>query len=299
MNGKLRDFGRRYREGFEGYLREPDERALSRAYELGRSAIAHEFSILDLASAHQDVLLGLVRGRSASEEVIKAAGDFFLESMSAFEVARRALQAARETALVERHHATVLRRLSTFLTDASLALDASGSLDEMLQLVAEHARELTDAERCAVRMALDETTPAIDALAADEADPALAHQASELVALYHALKPPTGSLRMTGVDLDRHRAEQALTKPPGGAWRPRGWLAAPLTALDGRPLGLIQAFDKQHGDFSELDEAILTQLAQMASAAVERTQLYRQLGVPTATTVTAHEAHSVEAQPEH
>jgi GAF domain-containing protein len=43
-----------------------------------------------------------------------------------------------------------------------------------------------------------------------------------------------------------------------------------LTALDGRYLGLIQAFDKQSDDFSEL-------LAQMASAAVERAQLYRRI----------------------
>ena len=60
-------------------------------------------------------------------------------------------------------------------------------------------------------------------------------------------------------------------------WKPRGWIAAALTALDGRHLGLIQAFDKQTGDFTELDEAILVQLAQMASAAVERAQLYRRI----------------------
>jgi transcriptional regulator with GAF, ATPase, and Fis domain len=283
MNPELQNFGRRYREGFGAYLREPDERALSRAYELGRSAIVHQLSILDLASAHQEVLLERARCQSDStepEKLIKAAGDFFLESVSAFELASRALQTARENALVERHHASVLRRLSTFLADASLALDASESLEEMLQLVAEHARELTGAERCAARVTLDDTTPPIDALAADDNEPAVARQADELVALYRALKPPSGSLRMTAADLDRHRAGHALTKTPDGTWKPRGWLAASLTALDGRPLGLIQAFDKEHSDFSELDEAILLQLAQMASAAVERTQLYHRLELP-------------------
>jgi GAF domain-containing protein len=38
---------------------------------------------------------------------------------------------------------------------------------------------------------------------------------------------------------------------------------------------LIQLFDKRDADFSELDEAVLVQLAQMAAAAVERAQLYR------------------------
>jgi GAF domain-containing protein len=232
--------------------------------------------VLDLAAAHQDVLLNRLScetSQTQQGDLIRAAGDFFLESLSAFEVARRALQDARETALVDRRHATLLRHLSTFLADASLALDASESLQEMLQLVAEHARELTGAERCAARLTVDDG-PTADALAVDQHDPAYAPKINELATLYYALKPPLGSLRMTGADLDRHRANNTLTKSEGAAWTPRGWLAAPLTALDGHHLGLIQAFDKQEGEFSELDEAVLTQLAQMASAAVERAHFY-------------------------
>jgi GAF domain-containing protein len=47
-------------------------------------------------------------------------------------------------------------------------------------------------------------------------------------------------------------------------------------ALDGRPLGLLQLFDfaGEH-DFSELDEAVVMQLAQMASGTLERMALYR------------------------
>jgi GAF domain-containing protein len=78
-----------------------------------------------------------------------------------------------------------------------------------------------------------------------------------------------------------------LTKTPDGTWNPGGWLAAPLSALDGRPLGLIQAFDKHGADFSELDEAVLLQLAQMASAAIERTQLYRRIDERANSTATA------------
>jgi transcriptional regulator with GAF, ATPase, and Fis domain len=280
MNPQLRNFVRRYREELAGYLQKQDELALNRAYELGRSAVAQDLGVLDIAAAHQEVLLDRVSSEpnsTAHKELIKAAGDFFLESVSAFEVLKRALQEVRETALVERRHATILRHLSTFLADASLAFDTSESLEEMLQLVAEHARELTGAEQCATRLTLDEDTPTIDALAVDRRDAAVEAQLNDLSALYSALKPPAGSLRMTAAELDRHRADHALTKPADEAWMPRGWLAAPLTALDGRQVGLIQAFDKQSGDFSELDEAILLQLAQMASAAVERAQLYRRL----------------------
>lgn len=281
MSTSLQEFIERYREGFAAYLRNRDESALNQAYELGRSAVARDLSVLDLASAHQDVLLERMGSDPASgsqEDVIRAAGDFFLESVSAFEVATRALQAAREVALIERRHATILRHLSTFLADASLALDAAESMHEMLQLVAEQARELVRAERCAVQVTVDDDTPTIEALALDQHDPGLESQLNELSSLYRALEPPTDVLRMTGTDLDRHRQTAALTEPKdGSSWKPRGWVAAALTTLDGRHLGLIHAFDKQTGDFSELDEAILVQLAQMASATVERAQLYRRI----------------------
>jgi GAF domain/Phosphoserine phosphatase RsbU, N-terminal domain len=293
------DFVQRYREVFGTYLEERDEHARSRAYELGRSAVAQERSVLDLAAAHQEVILERVRSSSDAtehEELIRAAGEFFLESLSAFEVLQRALQEVRATALVERRHATILRHLSSFLADASLAFDASDSLDELLQLVAEHARELTGAEQCAVRLTLDDDTPATDSLAVEQHDAALGPQLGELAALYRALRPPAGSLRMTAAELDRHRTEQALSEPAEGAWKPRGWLAAPLTALDGSQLGLIQAFDKQAGEFSELDEATLMQLAQMASASVERSQLYLRIQDEGRPSQGSARAHSAEAR---
>lgn len=281
MNGKLQKFIERYREAFHAYLRDRDERALTSAYELGRSAVANQLNVLDLASAHQDVLLESLQSHPDStppDDLIRAAGDFFLEAVSAFEVATRALRDARETALVERRHTTIVRHLSTFFADASLALDASESLHEMLQLVAEHARELTSAERSVAQLTVDDDTATMDAFAADQDDPSLESQLNELSSLYRALEPPTGSLRMSTSDLARHRQAHALTEPrEDRTWQPSGWLAAALTTLDGRNVGLIQVFDKQSGDFTELDEAILVQLAQMASAAVERAQLYRRL----------------------
>jgi GAF domain-containing protein len=57
-----------------------------------------------------------------------------------------------------------------------------------------------------------------------------------------------------------------------------GWLAASLTALDGSELGVIQAFNKPDGSFTRDDEAALIHLAQMVSAAVERSRLYQERG---------------------
>ena len=56
-------------------------------------------------------------------------------------------------------------------------------------------------------------------------------------------------------------------------------MARRLTDRSGRLRArAIQLFDKQHGDFTADDEAALVHLAQMASAAVERTQLYEERG---------------------
>ena len=49
----------------------------------------------------------------------------------------------------------------------------------------------------------------------------------------------------------------------------RGWVAAPLIAHDGSNLGLIQVSDKYQGEFTEEDEIVLIQLAQLASTAIE------------------------------
>lgn len=57
----------------------------------------------------------------------------------------------------------------------------------------------------------------------------------------------------------------------------RGLLVAPLVGRDGRNLGVVQLSDKYEGDFTEDDESILVQLAQMASVAVENALLYRDL----------------------
>ncbi|MFQ6110459.1 MAG: hypothetical protein ACE5LX_00365, partial [Nitrospinota bacterium] len=65
------------------------EVSLQRAHELGRKALTNGLGILDLAAVHDDALLTVLVGLLTSEEVVrivKAASDFFLESLSPFEM---------------------------------------------------------------------------------------------------------------------------------------------------------------------------------------------------------------------
>ena len=155
-----------------------------------------------------------------------AACDFFLEALSAFEMVQRGFRDTRATAELQRRQAEMLRQLSHFLADASLAIGASDSLVEMARLVAEQARELIGAEFCLVLADAGRGTQRIEAASGGD-----------------------GGEYADG----RERS-----------------LCAPLLTLSGREIGSIRVSGKLHGHFTELDEALLVQLAQMASAAVER-----------------------------
>jgi hypothetical protein len=144
-----------YAASFGEYLDAQREEALHAAYELGRDAVESELSVLDLAAIHHEVLrraLARASGPDEVETVTRAAEQFFLESLSAFEIVRRSYHEARAAAESERRNTAVLQQLSSFLADASLAVDSRDSLAEMLQLLAEQAREILDADSCTVAL---------------------------------------------------------------------------------------------------------------------------------------------------
>jgi hypothetical protein len=265
-----------YADALGAYLGDPSEGTLRIAYELGREAVNRQLSVLGLAVAHHEALQAeLLRasGSSETQRVTRAAGDFFLESLSSFEMVQRGYREAREAASLERRQAEMSRQLSSFLADASLALDASDSLEEMLRLVAEQARELLDADCCVATVAVEGQPRTAEAASYPPADRRWAAfvQWLDLFAIYRLIRLNGGSVRVAREEL----ARLDPFRTAAGARPLQGWLAASLTALDGSELGAIQLFDKQDGRFTADDEAVLIHLAQMASAAVERARLYQ------------------------
>ena len=265
-----------YASALGDHLRDPSETTLRAAYELAREAVSRRLSVLDLAVAHQEALLAALTGAAGAADVqhmTRAAGDFFLEGLSTFEMVQRGFSEARQAALLERRQTELSRQLSTFLADASLALDAHDSLPEMLRLVAEQARELVGADCCVATVAVEGQPRVAEAASYPDADRSWQTFVRWLdrVAIYRLLRLSGGSTRIAG--------EQLARLPPfcaaDGDRLPRGWLAASLTALDGSELGAIQLFDERGAGFTVDDEAALVHLAQMTSAAVERTRLYQ------------------------
>ena len=260
---------RSYAAGLQAYLRDPKERTLRAAYELGREAVTRELDVLDLALVHHEALAAALRAADVAdlERLTRSAGDFLVESLSAFEMIRRAYTEARDAAALERRQASMLRQLSCLLADASLAMDA-GSLDEMLRLVAEQARELTGAA-CCVAVLVGTGGPEVEAAALDDDEHAAAFaESAGLPALAGVVRAAGRPVRMSGEELAAHPASRHLDL------RGAGWLAAPLTTLDERQIGWIQLLAGAGAEFAEIDEAVLAHLAQMTSATVERARMY-------------------------
>lgn len=264
-----------YGSALRDYLTDRSERALHLAYELGREAVSRGLTVLGLAVIHHEALLSALAGAASLTEATnatRAAGEFFLESLSSFEMVERGLAETREAIVLERRQTQLWRQLWSFLADASLALDASDSLSEMLRLVAEQARELVAADCCLVTVAVEGQPRIADAVSHPDDDVRWTAFVRwlDLRSIYRLLRQSGGSTRRAGERL----TSLPFFHTPAGDRSLRGWLAAALTTLDGRQLGAIQAFDKQRGDFTREDEAALIHLGHVASATIERTQLY-------------------------
>ena len=115
--------------------------------------------------------------------------------------------------------------------------------------MAEQARELIGADGCLATAVADGESPVIAAASFREldADPRILLRSSKF-------QEPSG---------------ESDTDGPS-----HGVLAAPLRTLDGRDFGSIRVVEKKDGEFTEVDQAVLVHLAQMASAAIDRARLY-------------------------
>jgi GAF domain-containing protein len=259
-----------YLAALDEHVLRGDESTLHAGYELGRTAVAQRVSALDLAAIHHDGLQTSIQATPPESclEVIAAAAAFFQETLSAFEMVHRGYRDAATAAAEERRHATMLRRLSSFLADASLSARHPDAVAEVLHLVAEHARELTHAGHTSASWGTgDEQVRAISS----DHDAPVASGPSVL-----------DQLERVGPALPRRvsRAEwphEPILRAVGSV---HNVLSVPITALDGRRLGLLQLVDRKTGDFTDADEAVAVHLADMTAAALERAELYRRQPAP-------------------
>jgi len=164
------------------------------------------------------------------------------------------------------------------LTQAALAINATLSVEEVLQVITEQAYQIIGAHQSVTSLSIDQNwAQAINAVYLSDkyAQWRDYDEKPDGSGIYACVCHLNRSMRMTQAELEadprwKGFGEAGDRHPPMG-----GWLVAPLVGRDGRNIGLIQLSDKYEGEFTEEDEAILVQLAQMASVAVENTRLYQ------------------------
>jgi GAF domain-containing protein len=158
------------------------------------------------------------------------------------------------------------------LAEASRAINSGRSVGDVLRAVTDKAREIVPAHQAVTSVVIDGNwARAINAISLSDKYAAWRAYTEQPdgSGIYRLVCEMNRPLRMTQAELEAHPAWHGFGKAAGRHPPMRGWLAAPLTGRHGRNIGLIQLSDKYEGDFTEEDEAVLVQLAQMASIAIE------------------------------
>jgi signal transduction histidine kinase len=166
---------------------------------------------------------------------------------------------AEQQKLLEKERASALRLSG--LAEASLAIASALSLDDVLQMITDQAAKVINSRFAMIWLKVEENaqTRTIWAISAgaegrrDVVDDATVAALDEIAATIKS----TTLLNDTFAGLD-------------------AMLAAPLLEREGRTAGLLMLAERPNAVFTADDEAVLTQLAQMASVAVQNARLYRE-----------------------
>ncbi len=108
----------RYRSGLAAYVGRRSEEALQRAYDIGRVALNSGVGVVDIARLHHEAMakfVGRQKTPTVTRDWLSATETFFMEALSAFEVAHRGFRDACER----------LQRLNDTLGDRNKELASS------------------------------------------------------------------------------------------------------------------------------------------------------------------------------
>jgi two-component system sensor histidine kinase UhpB len=125
MNPDTKDLAERYLEILREYVGGSSETSLSRGYELARRALRDGYGVLELAAIHHQALRRVFIEHEASDGLLTAAGEFFAECLSPYEMSHRGAQEGTRA----------LRHLNEVL-EAELKRIAHALHDEAGQLLA-------------------------------------------------------------------------------------------------------------------------------------------------------------------
>jgi hypothetical protein len=262
-------FRDRYSTAFEEYLDRSTEDALHAAYELGREAVARDLSMLDVVALHHSVFGATLAsvGPRDSKATVEAAADLLLQTLSAFEMVQRGFREAQVAATLEKRHAEQLRQLA----DAFVAINSCLSVRDVVDLVTRHAAAILGEHCCVASLAGEGQRTQLEAIAlAQPAGGSALQIDASLAKEIDAFASGLGrAARLSAGDV-----EEARWPELGPDSQHFGDLVViPLQNQRDDHMGFVLIV-KREGAFSEKDESIAIQLAEMLSASIENVRLY-------------------------
>lgn len=149
MNAAVQDIADRYARELREYLAGSGEEALRNAYELGRQAVSQGLGLLDIVAIAHEASQNILNGSDSNKEMeqrMNLAGNFLVESLSAFEMTHRSyvdanLALHRLNEVLEEE----IKRIAYALHD-----DAGQLLASVHLTLAEWARELRECDRARI-----------------------------------------------------------------------------------------------------------------------------------------------------
>jgi PAS domain S-box-containing protein len=176
----------------------------------------------------------------------------------------------------EKRRATLLAQVA----NASRSINVMLSMESIARTLTEEARFMLEAHQAVTSLTVSENC-AQGITAVSLSDKYAAYRAysekPDGSGIYNEVCRTNRPMRMTQQELEAHPAWRGFGKHANDHPPMRGWLAVPLIGHGGKNLGLVQLSDKAEGEFTEEDEAILVQLAAIASVGIENASLYEQV----------------------
>ena len=156
------------------------------------------------------------------------------------------------------------------LAQSAAALASVGDLDALLRQATETARALIGCHQAMTTV--NDGGQARHTLSVSEKYAAWQRPDGDAANVYAFVFERNQPTRLTQAELENHPIWRDLRGGEGGLPL-RGWLSVPLMGQDGSILGRMRLSDRETGDFTEDDEAILVQVANVTSAAIENIRM--------------------------
>lgn len=163
-----------------------------------------------------------------------------------------------------------LTQLSS-LADAARKVNSVLTVDELLQVITDIARDLVGAH-VAVSV-LKSADGQIECCKTSHSEKYTSVVPGSFLLAGAGPLAGEGTPRVTRIDRSTVQQGMAL----GTQWQACGCITVSLAAASGRRIGVLCVADKQNGEFAANDERVLSQLADLAAVGLENAHLYAEL----------------------